>query len=150
MLCPCEILVCRYSNHHCVVENCKNHQGVTVPYQDLVVVVEHLKIRYQLSILSLIRFWNRSNSVFCFSFYSAWNEGPKKKIWASKKLVTGPNGIMVAQTFCDIFFMKKNIRYLYINSFQINCFFINNIKIHSFTSLAGVGALQGNFGTCTD
>jgi hypothetical protein len=27
--------------------------------------------------------------------------------WASKKLVTGPNGIMVAQTFCDIFFMKK-------------------------------------------
>jgi hypothetical protein len=33
--------------------------------------------------------------------------GPKKKIWASKKLVTGPNGIMVAQTFCDIFFRKK-------------------------------------------
>jgi hypothetical protein len=30
-----------------------------------------------------------------------------KKIWASKKLVTGSNGIMVAQTFCDIFFMKK-------------------------------------------
>jgi hypothetical protein len=28
--------------------------------------------------------------------------------WGSKKLrVTGPNGIMVAQTFCDIFFMKK-------------------------------------------
>jgi hypothetical protein len=27
--------------------------------------------------------------------------------WASKKLVTGPNGIMVAQTFCDILFMKK-------------------------------------------
>ena len=26
---------------------------------------------------------------------------------ASKKLVTGPNGIMVAQTFCDILFMKK-------------------------------------------
>ena len=26
-------------------------------------------------------------------------------------------------------------------------FFINNIKIHSFTSLTGVGALQGNFGT---
>jgi hypothetical protein len=24
-------------------------------------------------------------------------------------------------------------------------FFINNIKIHSFTSLTGVGALQGNF-----
>ena len=24
-----------------------------------------------------------------------------------EKLVTGPNGIMVAQTFCDIFFMKK-------------------------------------------
>jgi hypothetical protein len=34
-------------------------------------------------------------------------EMAKKKIWASKKLVTGPNGIMVAQTFCDIFFMKK-------------------------------------------
>jgi hypothetical protein len=26
---------------------------------------------------------------------------------ARKKLVTGPNGIMVAQTFCDILFMKK-------------------------------------------
>jgi hypothetical protein len=34
-------------------------------------------------------------------------------------------------------------------SFQDNCFFINNIKIHSFTSLTGVGALQGNFGTIT-
>ena len=44
---------------------------------------------------------------------------------------------MVAQKFCDIFF----------NSFQVNCFFINNIKIHSFTSLTGVGVLQGNFGT---
>ena len=31
---------------------------------------------------------------------------PEKKFWASKKLVTGPNGIMVAQTFCDIYFMK--------------------------------------------
>ena len=31
----------------------------------------------------------------------------EKKNWASKKLVTSPNGIMVAQTFCDIFFMKK-------------------------------------------
>jgi hypothetical protein len=28
--------------------------------------------------------------------------GPKKKFGASKILVTGPNGIMVAQTFCDI------------------------------------------------
>jgi hypothetical protein len=37
----------------------------------------------------------------------------------------------------------------HINSFQVNCFFINNIKIHSFTSLTGVGALQGNFGTIT-
>jgi hypothetical protein len=33
--------------------------------------------------------------------------GPKNFFWASKKLVTGPNGIIVAQTFCDIFFMKK-------------------------------------------
>jgi hypothetical protein len=31
----------------------------------------------------------------------------KKIFWASKKLVTGPNGIMVAQTFCDIFFYEK-------------------------------------------
>ena len=48
----------------------------------------------------------------------------------------------------DIFFMKKkDIRYQFINSFQVTCFFINNIKIHSFTSLMGVGTLQGNFGT---
>ena len=55
---------------------------------------------------------------------------------------------MVAQQFCDIILSKKDIRYQYINSFQVNCF-INNIKIHSFTSLTGVGggALQGNFGT---
>jgi hypothetical protein len=33
--------------------------------------------------------------------------GPKIFFWASKKLVTGPNGIMVAQTICDILFMKK-------------------------------------------
>jgi hypothetical protein len=84
---------------------------------------------------------------------SAWNEGqtlagPKCFIWVSKKLVTGPNGIMVAQKVYDILLWKKDIRYQYINSFQVNCFFINNIKIHSFTSLTGVGgARQGNFGT---
>jgi hypothetical protein len=66
---------------------------------------------------------------------SAWNEGLKKKIWASKKLES------LAQTFCDIFFMKK----------RLIVFFINNIKINSCTSLTGVGewggrALQGNFG----
>ena len=45
------------------------------------------------------------------------------------------------------FIKKKDIRYQYINSFQINCFIINNIKIHSFTSLTRVGgALQGNIG----
>ena len=33
--------------------------------------------------------------------------GPKKIFGASKKLVTGPNGIMVVQTFCDIFFYEK-------------------------------------------
>jgi hypothetical protein len=32
---------------------------------------------------------------------------PEFFFWASKKLVTGPNGIMVAQTFCDIFFYGK-------------------------------------------
>ena len=47
------------------------------------------------------------------------------------------------------FLWKKDIRYQYINSFQVNCFSINNIKIHSFTCLTGVGALQGNFGTVT-
>ena len=54
---------------------------------------------------------------------------------------------MAAHKFCDIFFYeKKDIRYQYINRFQVNCFFfINNIKINSFTSLTGVGALQGNF-----
>ena len=33
--------------------------------------------------------------------------GPKKFFWASIILVTGPDGIMVAHKFCDIFFMKK-------------------------------------------
>jgi hypothetical protein len=47
--------------------------------------------------------------------------------------------------------MTIDIRYQYINSFQIKYFFSNIIKIHSFTSLTGVGgggegALQGNFG----
>jgi hypothetical protein len=36
------------------------------------------------------------------------NQSSVPEMRASKKLVTGPNGIMVAQTFCDIFFMKKN------------------------------------------
>jgi hypothetical protein len=31
----------------------------------------------------------------------------KKKFWASKILVTGPNDIMVAHKFCDIFFYEK-------------------------------------------
>ena len=34
------------------------------------------------------------------------NEGLREAV-ASKKLVTGPNGRMVAQTFCDIFFYEK-------------------------------------------
>jgi hypothetical protein len=33
----------------------------------------------------------------------------KKKFWASKKLVTGPNGIMVAQT--PLFFTLKTSKY---------------------------------------
>ena len=37
------------------------------------------------------------NSIICLAMH----------MLASKKLVTGPNGIMVAQTFCDILFMKK-------------------------------------------
>jgi hypothetical protein len=36
-----------------------------------------------------------------------WGPALNNFFWASKKLVTGPNGIMVAQTFGDIFFMKK-------------------------------------------
>jgi hypothetical protein len=32
---------------------------------------------------------------------------PKIFFWASKKLVTGPNGIMMAQSFCDILKKKK-------------------------------------------
>jgi hypothetical protein len=52
-----------------------------------------------------------------------WHE---QIFWASKKLVTGPNGIMMAQIFCDIFFYeKKGTRYQYINSFQINWFFLS-------------------------
>jgi hypothetical protein len=34
---------------------------------------------------------------------------------------------MVAQKFCDIFLWKKDIRYQYINSFQVNCFFLSII-----------------------
>ena len=75
--------------------------------------------------------------------------GPKNVFWASKKLrFTGPNGIMLAQKFCDIFFMKKRHQISIYKQFSGELFFINNIKIHSFTSLMGVGgALQGNFGT---
>jgi hypothetical protein len=69
--------------------------------------------------------------------------------WASKKLVTGPNGIMVAQTFCDIFFMKKRhqISMQYINNFQINCFLSTTLKFILSLVSRGLGALQGNFGT---
>ena len=44
-------------------------------------------------------FFNTKNVTKCLGHHYV--------IWASKKLVTGPNGIMVAQTFCDILFMKK-------------------------------------------
>jgi hypothetical protein len=52
--------------------------------------------------------------------------------------VTGPNGIIVAQTFCDIFFYEKktsDINTMYINSFQVNCFFFN-------TEIKNVGKLE--------
>ena len=66
---------------------------------------------------------------------------------ASKKLVTGPNGRMVAQKFCDISLWKKDIRYQYVNSFQINCYLSITLKFILSLVSRGLGALQGNFGT---
>jgi hypothetical protein len=40
----------------------------------------------------------------CLDSVPEMRASPNFFFWASKKLVTGPNGIMVAQTFCDIFF----------------------------------------------
>ena len=57
---------------------------------------------------------------------------------ASKILVTDPNGIMVAHKLCDIFFMKKDIRYQYINSFQFNWFFLS-ITLKFILSLVSQG-----------
>ena len=82
----------------------------------------------------------------CFGMWgkgviNAWNEG--HFFLARKKLV-----IMVAQQFCDIFLWKKDIRYQYINSFQVNCFLSITLKlILSLVSWGLGGALQGNFGT---
>jgi hypothetical protein len=42
--------------------------------------------------------------------------------------------------------MKKRHQISIYKQFSDELFFINNIKIHSFTSLTGIGALQGNFG----
>jgi hypothetical protein len=59
---------------------------------------------------------------------------------ASKKLVTGPNVIIVAQTFCDILFMKKRHQISIYNSFHINCFLsITLTLIQAFISLTRVG-----------
>jgi hypothetical protein len=52
---------------------------------------------------------------------------------------------MVAQTFCDIFLWKKDIRFHYINSFQINCFLSITLKFMLSLVSWGLGALQGNF-----
>jgi hypothetical protein len=75
-------------------------------------------------------------------------EMAKKKIWASKKLVTGPNGIMVAQTFCDILFMKKNHQisiYKQFSVFRLIVFL--SITLTFCLSLVSRGwGLQGNFG----
>ena len=78
---------------------------------------------------------------------SAWNEGqiwPENFFWASKRLVTG---IMVAQKLCNVFLWKKDIRYQYINSFQVNCFLSITLKFILSLVSRGLGALQGNFGT---
>jgi hypothetical protein len=52
---------------------------------------------------------------------------------ASKKLVTGPKGIMVAQTFCDIFFNEKKRWQGTVTDFVIPTTFtivsINNQKV---------------------
>ena len=52
---------------------------------------------------------------------------------------------MVAQTFCDIFFMKKRHQisiYKQLSDYMLIVFFINNIKINSFTSLTEVGLFK--------
>jgi hypothetical protein len=60
---------------------------------------QHLKgFRYIKRGFSVIRV---NAPYICISVPEMW------AFWASKKLVTCLNGIMVAQTFCDIFFMKK-------------------------------------------
>ena len=79
---------------------------------------------------------------------SAWNEGwPENKFLGKLKISHwfkwhngGPNILWH-------FFMKKRHQMSIYKQFSdLLVFFINNIKIHSFTSLTGLGALQGNFG----
>jgi hypothetical protein len=44
------------------------------------------------------------------------------------------------------FLWKKDIRYQYINNFQINCFLSITLKFILSLVSRGLGALQGNFG----
>jgi hypothetical protein len=66
----------------------------------------------------------------------------KKKFRASQIwLISGTVICSIHTYMCDLT--------LLIYYIVLIVFFINNIKIHFFTSLTGVGALQGNFGTVT-
>ena len=71
--------------------------------------------------------------------YSAWNEGQPKFCWASKK--------WWPKHFVTFFLWKNDIRYQYINNFQINCFLSITLKFILSLVSRGLGALQGNFGT---
>jgi hypothetical protein len=48
-------------------------------------------------------FFNHSNYYTTDAVLEMKASQTKKKFWASKILVTGPNGIIVAHKFCDIF-----------------------------------------------
>jgi hypothetical protein len=53
--------------------------------------------------------------------------------------------VALVYSFSDVF----NVIMALISPYTNQPFIVPNIKIHSFTSLTGVGALQGNFGTVT-
>jgi hypothetical protein len=68
-------------------------------------------------------------------------------VFANSAAHLGPNGILAAQKFCDIFLGKIDIRYQYINSLLVNCFLLITLKFILSLVSRGLGALQGNFGT---
>jgi hypothetical protein len=100
-------------------------------YRDLLLISRPLSTVFQKGAAPLIPLVFHQNE---------WSQIKANCLWSP--VINYSQTIQQVSNFVTFFLCKKDIRYQYINSFQVNCFLYHNIKIHTFTSLTGLGLFK--------